>query len=363
MNILLEGIFYNGHGFAEGNRILLRILDQAGYRVRILARDTADKQLVLNSREIQYIASFEKNKLKSNDIYICNFVGSSIRHNPDFRINIARTTFETDRIPSSWVTELNKFEEVWIQSTFNLNTFTSSGVTVPLRFIPNFFDLHMYDVKSQKLSLPIPDGYTFLSVFDLQERKGYDILLHAFLQEFSFQDKVALVIKIRNSDNINKLHEIIENHPKPKKERPKIYIIDQMLSTQELLSLYKACDAFVLPTHGEGWGRPFFEAMLLEMPVIGTNWSGHTEFMNERNSFLIQVERFTHIQNSDFPLFNGHYWAQPSVADLQRKMRYVYSHPEAAKEIGQKARSDLLKNYNLGEIAERVKKEINKFRA
>ena len=36
-----------------------------------------------------------------------------------------------------------------------------------------------------------------------------------------------------------------------------------------LLSLYKSVDAFVLPTHGEGWGLPFAEAMAMELPTIG----------------------------------------------------------------------------------------------
>lgn len=29
--------------------------------------------------------------------------------------------------------------------------------------------------------------------------------------------------------------------------------------------LYKACDAFVLPTRGEGWGLPVMEAMSMAM--------------------------------------------------------------------------------------------------
>lgn len=363
MNILLEGIFYNGHGFAEGNRILLRILDRAGFRVRIRARDSHEKNLVLDPKEIAYISSFEKNKLISNDIYICNFVGSSIRYNPDFRINIARTTFETDRIPSDWVPELNKFDEVWVQSTFNVRTFTKSGVTVPLRLIPNFFDLNAYDLQVKPLAIPVSKFFLFLAVFDLQYRKGYDILLRAFLNEFSQNDKAALVIKVRSSDGIHKLESIIEEHPKLKQEIPTIYMIDQMLSTRELLGLYKACHAFVLPTRGEGWGRPFFEAMLMEMPVIGTDWSGQTDFMNDRNSFLIGVERLTRIKNNEFPMFNGHYWAQPSIQDLQGKMRYVFEHPDEAKEIGKMARSDLLASYNMNEIAKRVMDEINKFRS
>ena len=39
---------------------------------------------------------------------------------------------------------------------------------------------------------------------------------------------------------------------------------------RDMPSVYKAMDAFVLPTRGEGWGRTITEAMCMELPVIGT---------------------------------------------------------------------------------------------
>lgn len=354
MNILLEGIFYNGHGLAEGNRILLRMLDQAGYRVRIIARDQTDKDKVLSPKETQFISSFENTELLSNDIYLYNWVGSYVRHRPEFRVNIARTTFETDRIPDSWVPELNKFDEVWVQSSFNYDSFRSSGVHVPLRLIPNFFDMSQYNPIGAMLPLPIVESFVFLSVFDLKKRKGYDVLLQAFLNEFARKDDISLVIKIRDLNKREKLEEMIANHPKPSAERPPIYVIDQMLSPEEILGLYRACDAFVLPTRGEGWGRPFFEAMLMELPCIGTNWSGQKDFMNEKNSFLVEVERLEQIVGHENAIFNGHFWAEPSVSDLQKKMRTVTRRRKEAKAMAKKARAELLQKYSMEETAGKV---------
>ncbi|UJF32100.1 glycosyltransferase family 4 protein [Paenibacillus hexagrammi] len=361
MNILLEGIFYNGHGFAEGNRILLRILDQAGFRVRIVPWDTNERKLVLDADEAAYISSFEHTRLKSNDVYLYNFVGSSIRHRPEFRFTIARTTFETDRIPASWVPQLNQFDEVWVQSRFNIDTFTSSGVQVPLRHIPNFFDTGAFDVYTEPLRLPVAETFKFLSIFDLQLRKGYDVLLDAFLQEFSDKDDAALIIKVRSDQQLIKLLAYIDDHPTLRERRPPVYIIDQMLHMRELLGLYKACDAFVLPTRGEGWGRPYFEAMLMCMPVIATNWSGHLDYMNEENAYLIDVDRLVRIKDSDFPMFNGHYWANPSIKDLRAKMRHVYENREEAQSVGKRAREDILRSYDMRRVADMVVEEIYKY--
>ncbi|MDF2668224.1 MAG: hypothetical protein K0R67_530 [Paenibacillus sp.] len=361
MNIMLEGIFYNGHGLAEGNRILLRILEEAGNRVRIVPRDRNEKFKVLPASEIQYISSFENTELPSNDLYLYNWVGTNVTHHPEFTYNIVRTTFETDRIPEAWVPKLNQFDEVWVQSSFNEYTFRNSGVNVPIRLIPNFFDTSQFTPAGPVLELPIKDSFRFLSVFDLKQRKGYDVLLEAFLSEFSAEDHVSLVIKNRDTDRSDKIEAILEEHPKARISKPPVYVIEQMLQPAEMLALYRSCDAFVLPTRGEGWGRPFFEAMLMELPAIGTNWSGHMDFMCDDNAYLIKVDRLSQIDENENPLFNGHCWAEPSVTDLRRKMRQVTSYRSKAKDKAKRARNELLQKYSTDQTAQKVISHLSRF--
>lgn len=68
-----------------------------------------------------------------------------------------------------------------------------------------------------------------------------------------------------------------------------IHISMHHLSHPELISLYKSSGAFVLSSHGEGWGRPVVEAMSMEMPVIVTDWSGPSEYLTEENSFPLPI--------------------------------------------------------------------------
>jgi glycosyltransferase involved in cell wall biosynthesis len=361
VNILLTGIFYNGHGFAEGNRVLLNILDRAGFRIRIEPLDMNEKYSVLPDAEIRYISSFEQTELSSNDIYICNWIGPEVKVNPDFRVNIVRTTFETDRIPEQWVPKLNQFDEVWVQSKFNEQTFRGSGVTVPLRLVPNFFDLSQYKPHGEKLELPVDKSFLLLSVFDMQVRKGFDILLNAYLSEFTADDDIALVMKIRDTSRVNWLEQVIREHPKSASDRPVVYLIDEMLEIPTLMALYRTCHAFVLPTRGEGWGRPFFEAMLMELPVIGTAWSGQMEFMNAGNSFPVRIDRFEKISNNEFEMFDGHYWAKPSLEDLRKKMRYVYNNQKLAKSVGKYARLNLLTRFDIERTMEIVIQAIQKY--
>ena len=54
--------------------------------------------------------------------------------------------------------------------------------------------------------------------------------------------------------------------------------------------LYAAADAYVMPSRGEGWGRPYMEAMAMGLPTIGSRWSGNLAFMHDGNAFLVDGE-------------------------------------------------------------------------
>ena len=43
-------------------------------------------------------------------------------------------------------------------------------------------------------------------------------------------------------------------------------MLTRHISQDELRGLYAAADAFVLPSRGEGWGRPHVEAMAMALP-------------------------------------------------------------------------------------------------
>ena len=40
-------------------------------------------------------------------------------------------------------------------------------------------------------------------------------------------------------------------------------------------------------THGEGFGRPLLEASLSDKLIIAPNWSGHVDFLNDKDAILL----------------------------------------------------------------------------
>ena len=131
------------------------------------------------------------------------------------------------------------------------------------------------------------------------------------------------------------------------------------MPSDQLPGLYLACDCYVAPSRGEGWGRPQHEAMLMERPVIATNWSANTEFMSEETSYLLDYE-LVEARGLEPELwhYKGHRWANPSESHLRTLMRHVSTHPEEASAKGQAARRHMARHYSREAVADQVVRRL-----
>ena len=279
---------------------------------------------------------------------------------------IGRTMYETDRVPVAWIPRLRRMDEIWVptrwaQDIFQKEIGQESDVRVVV--IPEAVDTQFFDPAREHTNLSVlkrqNNMYTFLSVLKFETRKNWKDLIEAFFDEFDSNEKVRLVLKTSEFHNDRSVKEEIEEflHMKNHKySKERLVLIHQMLKTEELPSLYAAANAFVLPSHGEGWGRPHVEAMSMSLPVIATNWSGPTEFMNEKNSLPLKVQRM--IKSST----NGHLWAKPSMKELRRLMRWCVENPILASKIGERARKDMVDLYNPERVAGIVVRRLSEVR-
>ena len=203
-------------------------------------------------------------------------------------LRVLRTMFETDRIPPAWVEPCNRADEVWVPTEHNREAFAAAGVDGErLVVIPEPFELDRLDRDAAPLELPGAHGTVFLAAFDFSLRKGWDVLLDAWCSTFSAQDDVTLVLKVWSTTRgmtATTIHEAIGariaslGHDPARV--PDIVVVDDLLAAEAMAALYAACDVYVAPTRGEGWGRPIMEAMAMGRPAIATAWSGPGAFVD-----------------------------------------------------------------------------------
>ena len=53
---------------------------------------------------------------------------------------VGRTMFEADQLPQHLVEHCNLFDELWVPSEFNRQTFAASGVKVPMFILPEVWE-------------------------------------------------------------------------------------------------------------------------------------------------------------------------------------------------------------------------------
>ena len=155
-----------------------------------------------------------------------------------------------------------------------------------------FFDPALYKPLPLKINsrprqsiTPLSHPFRFLSVFKWEARKGWDVLLRAYFEEFTADEPVSLHVKTRafhSDDDFDAKIDAFaaERGLPPRAQRPEVHVIGHELALRGLPRLYKAVDAFVLPSRGEGWGRPHVEAMASGTPIVATNWSGPTAYLD-----------------------------------------------------------------------------------
>ena len=129
------------------------------------------------------------------------------------------------------------------------------------------------------------------------------------------------------------------------------------LSEEELIGLYKSVDAFVLPSRGEGWGRPYMEAMAMGLPVIASNWSGPTAFVTEDNGYLLKIKGLVDAKLDTFP---GHRWAEPDKEALKELLVRIHDNPEEGRKKGKNARRDILEKWSHEKVALGIRKELER---
>jgi len=275
---------------------------------------------------------------------------------------IGRSMYETDKIPSDWPASCNgwKIDKIWVPTEFNRETFTQSGVNeTKLDVVPELVDVNHFDpsVHSPLLEMSEnPDVFNFLTILKWEPRKAWDVLLRAYFDEFREQEreKVCLYIVSRLDEQAKeKYNKFLDEYKKyaginNTSLLPAVKLLNTMLPYTKLPSLYKSANCFVLASHGEGWGLPLTEAMAMGLPTIGTNWSGTTGFMNNQNSFLVDVA------GMEPATTEGHHWATPNPTVLRQHMRTVFEQGEDVSARAERARVDIIANFSLEAVGDLV---------
>jgi hypothetical protein len=347
MRIVWRGNF-DISGFGRASTDYVAALKKLGVDIKVINTSIPSIKLVTLPIEISQL---EIKTNKKEDILIQHVTPNNFKPT-DAAVNIGCTTFESPKLRQEWVSSMQVLDGILVPSQWNKDVLTDHGLDEKKIYVIPLIVGYLSTDPSRVEPLLIRNKkkFSFLSVFDFTYRKGWDILLEAYWTEFRPEEDVSLILKVYHNtfrkDDRNKAAEYINDFKSYLKlnKIPSTIIYDWPIENNLLASLYKSVQAYVLPSRGEGFSLTHAEAMAMQIPVIGTHYGGHTDYMNYTNSHLIEIKGLQEMTKEQLKL-SPHYedlqLAEPSVAHLRETMRNVYVHYDEALEKARKARLDI----------------------
>ncbi len=255
--------------------------------------------------------------------------------------------YETTIMPDGFADLMNQNADLILPSSnFSYNIFKENGVAEKkMRVLHHGFDRALFNPGFKPLIVNNidPEKFKFLMVGLPHARKGHDILLKAYIEEFRHDEDVVLIIKTTMYSNEKKTHVHVDFNKlfedlnrKYNYKWPEIKIIDRKLDY--LAELYTYADAMVLPTRSEGFSLTPLEAIACKLPVITTRYGGHLDFLNEENSYLIDYEIRKAPKEVQYHTYKPDaLMAEPDIEHLKKLMRQVKNNYKEAKEKAETA--------------------------
>ena len=367
-SVKIKGHFFEAGGYAKANRNMALGLRDLGVDVSIEPVNSTKNSL--KESELKELGKLKK-KARA-DVEIHSMVPTVAHMHSTAKYKVLATTIESATIPDQFVETANQYNEVWVTSDFCKDVLLKSNVQRPVHVFPNSFDLSLYNdnVEPYQFS-PSPKGFVFLSVFGWGYRKGYDALLRSYLEEFSGDDDVTLLLisRARNDDSVIKktVDDYINRFGGDNAAH--IARCSKVIPEQQMPQIYKACDSFVLFSRGEGFGNPYVEAALCGLPITATNCSGHTMFLKEDNSNLVDIDYYEKVPEGVMKI---HYWDNQEFPSLKtddfisrarKSMRSVYEDYDYYLSKNKKLQKELVENYSIESVCSKIAKRLDEIRS
>ena len=361
MKILFLGYYKEFGGWSEASMGLIKALEATGYD--IVCRNV---QLTTDVQERKEIEHLEKKKLNNVDICIQHLLPHHLVGSNQFKKNIAYFVTESENISSlPWIRSLKLMGEVWTPCDSCVKEIELNGINV--HKIHHAFDMSVYSKKYKDLGIGQEQAFKFYTIASASDRKNIENLIKIYFHTFEDRDNVNLIIKTVSAETavelekkISQLKNSLRIH-KNKNKYPKIFLIANTLTQDEIYSLHSSCDCFINISHGEAWSIPSFEAMCFNNTPICTRWGGPSEYIDESNPKTGTLIDYTlsvcEYKNAPFSFLGTgkELWASPNEIQVIEAMKFYRNNSFKNNQDGLIAGE----KFSIINVAEKIKERLD----
>lgn len=241
--------------------------------------------------------------------------------------------FELDTLYEREVYHINQADAIFTPTEWSKKVLENNGVKIPIYKAPLGIDTKIFNTEKIKTE---NDQYTFVHVGKWEKRKSQDFLLEAFENAFDYKDNVRLWLCPFNPFLSDKEVNYWMNLVSQNKLSDKIKVFNRFPTQSDLANFMRQADCGVFLSRGEGWNNEIPEMMATNCPIIATNYSAHTEYCNNDNAYLVDIDELEPAEDGKW--FHGHgNWAKLDKKQMEQTvehMRFVYNNKVTTNENG-----------------------------
>jgi glycosyltransferase involved in cell wall biosynthesis len=217
------------------------------------------------------------------------------RFSKSSKLKLAIYNYETSILPAVWKNSINYVDYALPSSNFSKEVFVNSGwPEEKCIVVPHGINIDEFKSQDKVKTLKTKKSYKFLNISIPHYRKNLDLLVDAYYSAFTQDDDVCLVIKSKVAKpkyyfECNILDQLAPIQKKHRGKRlPQVEIVQERY--ESIVPLMNTCDCLVSSTSSEGFGLPLLEGLAAGMIVVAPNCSGQLDFLNSKNSLLVDVK-------------------------------------------------------------------------
>jgi glycosyltransferase involved in cell wall biosynthesis len=354
-----RGDFLADHSFARVNRELAKAMAATG-AVEIVP-------LGEPSERVERTLGFSARRADETSAGLPTF---ALKHQwppallrPQSGYSIHIQPYEYGAIPVSWAEQMPAtVDQVWCPSTYIEKLYLDAGMNPEQTFtLPWGVDPAIYNAGIAPLDVDSETAFVFLFVGGTIWRKGIDILLDAYLAEFSPNDDVALIVKAAGSSTFYQKQNVSDRIVglMQRTDVPIVRYSSADLPETELAALYRRADILVLPYRGEGFGLPVLEAMACGTAPLVTNGGATDDFVTDTTGYRMPARRIPVIDPNGDPLATPGWALETDQPTLRRYMRHAFEHRDEVRRLGANAAAAVRDGYTWAHAAQRAVAQLD----
>lgn len=270
------------------NAAIENILSLDSVGVEVVPRSV--KMTGANGNVPSRVKELEQNNLNNIDIIVQHNLPSEFVYRSDIK-NVGAFAYETNDIPhNDWIEKLKLMDKVVVFCTQQWDILKNYIDSRKISIVPHAVDITKFNKNYNTFDFGVnKDTVKFYTISEFNRRKNIPALLLAYYSKFTADDNVILIIKTHLSnrdakstyDHIKTIADDLKNTLKRFNNPfryPKVFIIPEFLSENEICSLHQSCDVFVSASHGESFCLPLADAIGFGNHSITSNYGAFKDY-------------------------------------------------------------------------------------